>query len=250
MKKLLEYIWLECKVEFRVPIAIFFTLFFPILLLAVLVISTENKVISGQIHFVDIYLPIMMLLSLMSSGIISFSVIVAGNRGRKIWQMYRLRGFKLYQIILSQLFVNILISFMSQILLLIFAKVIFNARIPKTMDLLFFLMIWFIIAVSIFLIGFVLGVCCKNEKNAQAISTPFLFILMILSGSMLEENRLPKDLQSFVSYLPTNQANRIFVSAWNATTNREISWIVIIVWVILSLSFVIWKLYRDDFRRI
>lgn len=252
MKKILEYMKLEFKVQFRIPIALFFTIFFPVMLLLVFVISSENAVVYENVHFVDVYLPVMMLLTLFSSGITSFSIIVAGNRSEKVWQIYRLRGFKLYQIILVQLFVNIAISLFSVILLIVMSKILFNANIPDVKTLTIFLLIWLVIAIAVFLIGFVIGVFSKNEKVAQAISTPIMFILMFLSGIMVKESIFPKGIQEILYYLPTNQANKILVKYWTqiGEKSNDISWLVIIVWILIALAIVVIKLYRDDFRRI
>lgn len=252
MKKIMEYVWLEFKVQLRIPIALFFTICFPIMLLMVFVISTGNEVVYDNIHFVDLYLPVMMLLALFSGGIISFSVIVAGNRSEKVWQIYRLRGFKLYQIVLAQLTVSIFVSFISVILLIIVAKAIFNANIPEPKVFISFLGVWIIIALAIFLIGFVLGVFCKNEKVAQAVSTPIMFVLMFLSGIMINETVFPTTVQRLLVFLPTNQANKILVKNWTLLSGNgaDIHWSIIIIWIIIASTIVIWKLYRDDFRRI
>lgn len=252
MKKLIEYMWIELKVQFRIPISLFFTICFPIMLLTVFVIANGNNKIYDNIHFIDVYLPVMVLLSLFSSGITAFSVIVAGNRSEKVWQIYRLRGFKLYQIILAQLFVNIVVSFISLVLLVLFAKFVFNAHIPNTKDLFQFFIIWLIIALSIFLLGFLIGVFCRNEKNAQAISTPIMFVLMFLSGIMINENIFPETIKTALLYLPTNQANKILVYNWTglSANDNQIYWSVIISWIIISSIIISWKLYNDDFKRI
>lgn len=252
MRKLLEYTWLEFKVLFRIPIALFFTILFPQILLSVFVITSKNAIVYNDIHFVDIYLPVMMLLTLFSSGIISFSVVVAGNRSEKLWQIYRLRGFKLPQIIISQLIVNITQAFISVICLIIVAKFAFKAQIPNALNLLKFFVVWLIIAISIFLIGFLIGVFCRNEKIAQSVGTPIMFILMVLSGIMIDINIFPQKVQEALLYIPTTQANKILVNNWidMGGTGSDIKWFVVIIWIIISFAFILFKLYRDDFKRI
>ena len=137
-----------------------------------------------------------------------------GNRSEKLWQLYRIRGFKLWQIILSEIFVNVFLTFISCLLLVISAKIFFNAKIGTPWEIVKFLMIWIIMAISTFMIGFVVGVLCKSEKTAQSVSTPIMFILMICSGIMVRYDSFPESIQKIMSYLPTTQSNWILVKYW------------------------------------
>lgn len=249
MKKMLEYFLLEFKVLFRVPIALFFTLFFPQLMLLVFVLSSKNAVVYQDVHLVDVFLPMMMLLSLFSSGITSMAVIVAGNRANRVWTTYRLRGFSTSQLIGVTLWVNILLSFMSSVLLILFSKVFFNAKIPSVKNLVLFFLVWFVMAFATFMIGFTIGLVCKHEKIAQSIATPVMFILMVVSGMMVNETVFPDSLQKFFSYIPTNQANKILIAYWTGIENAKIQWSVILIWLMLSSLFVFFKLQKEDLRR-
>lgn len=251
MKKFLEYIYIEFKLLFRVPIGLFFTILFPQMLMIAFVLMNGNEAITEEYSFVDVYLPVMMLLAMFSSGIISFAVIVAGNRNQKLWQMYRLRGFNIFQIIGVQLFVNITLTLFSSFMLIITAYIVFEANVGSVSQFFRFWGVWLVIALAIFLIGFLIGVFSKTEKVAQAISTPIMFILMIFSGIMVDFQKLPSVLKDVMEFLPTTQANWILVKYWtgfnNITTN--IKWYVVFFWIGLLMALVVWKLYRDDFRR-
>lgn len=249
MKKFLEYMYLEFKLLFRVPISLFFTILFPQMIMISFILMSGNEVVTEEYRFVDVYLPVMMLLSMFSSGIISFAVIVAGNRNQKLWQMYRLRGFNIFQIIGVQLFVNIILTFVSSFLLIIVAYILFKANIGNALQCIRFLGVWLIIALAIFLIGFLIGVFSKTEKVAQAISTPIMFILMIFSGIMVDFHKLPNVLKDVMEFLPTTQANWILVKYWTGFNDINIKWYVVFFWIGLSMLLVVWKLHRDDFRR-
>ena len=166
--KFIQYTYLEFKLLFRVPIGLFFTVFFPQMLMFAFVIMSKNELVIENYYFIDVYLPVMMLLSFFSAGIISFAVIVAGNRSQKLWQVYRLRGFHISQIIGTQLLVNITLTFISSILLVVSAYMAFNARIGSAKELIRFGGVWLIIALAMFLIGFVIGTFkVPNIANAN-----------------------------------------------------------------------------------
>lgn len=251
MKKFLEYIFLEFKLLFRVPIGLFFTILFPQMLMVAFVLMNGNTMVTEEFRFIDVYLPVMMLLSMFSSGIISFAVIVAGNRNQKLWQMYRLRGFHISQIIGAQLFVNIVLTLFSSILLIVTACLVFGAKVGSARHVLGFCGVWTVIAVAIFLIGFLVGVCSKTEKVAQAIATPVMFVLMIFSGVMVDFQKLPDWLKNVMEFLPTTQGNWILVKYWTGMGEAamDINWGAVWVWIGISMVLVAGKLYKDDFRR-
>lgn len=249
--KFIQYTYLEFKLLFRVPIGLFFTVFFPQMLMFAFVIMSKNELVIENYYFIDVYLPVMMLLSFFSAGIISFAVIVAGNRSQKLWQVYRLRGFHISQIIGTQLLVNITLTFISSILLVVSAYMAFNARIGSAKELIRFGGVWLIIALAMFLIGFVIGMFSKTEKVAQAVSTPIMFLLMIFSGIMVDFGALPERIQNIMAYLPTTQANWILVKYWTGleATGQKIHWGIIGIWIMFALCLITWKLKKDDFSR-
>lgn len=251
MSKLLAYANIEMKIAFRIPIAFFFTLIFPQILLITLTMVMGNEMISPGIFFVDIYVPLASLISIMSNGIISFSFLVAGNRKKKLWVTYIMRGLRLRQIITAPLIVNIFICWISTILLIITGLLLFNAQLPDISHIFIFFGIWLIFAVGIFMIGFAIGSLSKNEKTSQSISTVIMFVLMILSGLFINYNSLPLKLQKISDFLITTQANKIMVYYWNYDSMDKFTgnWVIVAAWIILLTILVIFRLRKDNLRR-
>ncbi len=251
MSKLIQYTWQELKLVFRVPIGLFFTLIFPQILLISLTLVTKNQEVAPGIFFVDIYIPLAAIIALMSCGIISFASLVAANREQKLWVSYQMRGFKLYQIIIAPIIVNILVCFVSTILLIISGVALFRANIPQVTTILLFLIVWLVFAVAIFLIGFVIGTISNSGKAAQSISTVIMFTLMILSGFFMDYNSLPDNIKLLSDLLVTTQANKILVYFWNMEgTSFDGNWVVVIAWLLITSFIVTVKLRKDNFKRV
>lgn len=254
MNKFLQFTWLEFKVMFRVPISVFFAVLFPQLLLFAIVGTMGNTAIYGNIHFVDVYIPSLALLSLFSAGIISFAVIISGNRSKKLWQTYVLKGFRLYQIIFSQLIVYILLAFISTILAIFTSKLFFGLILPSFNQFLTFCIYWFLSAISIFLLGSLIGSFSKDEKVAQPVSTTLMFILMVTSGIFVNIASFPLWVQNIIKYLPTTQAYLVLYNYWIGenlplSADLPILWYVLGVWIVFALIVTIWKLNKDNFSR-
>lgn len=255
MNKLLQFTFLEFKMVFRVPISIFFSFLFPQLLLFTLMTTSQNPIISGNVHFVDIYFPSLSLLTLLTSGITSFSILVSINRSEKFWQTYILKGFKLYHIIFSQLFVYIILSFISTLLVIISSNLFYRLILPSFNDFIIFCLLWFLSAFIIFLIGFFIGSFSKNEKVAQQTSTVIMFVLMVFTGTFGNISSFPQYVLNFVKFLPTSQIYYILYNYWGnswITGNLEkfaISWEILFIWAMILLISVIWKLKKDNLTR-
>lgn len=240
MNKSLEFTWLEFKIMFRVPISLFFAILLPQLFLFGIIATMKNTVIYGDIHFVDLFLPSLALIGLFTAGIISFSVIVSGNRSKKLWQTYVLKGFKLYQIIFSQLIVYILLAFISMILAIFTSKLFFGLILPSFNGFLNFCMAWLLCAISIFLIGFLIGAFSKDEKVAQPIATTVMVILMVTSGIFANIANFPVWIQHIIKYLPTTQAYLILYHYWIGASlplgaaDLPILWSVMGVWIVIA----------------
>ena len=75
---------------------------------------------------------------------------------------------------------------------------------------------------------------------------------MICSGIMVRYDSFPESIQKIMSYLPTTQSNWILVKYWANldTSYGRIKWYVIFIWLLLSISLVVYKLYKDNFERI
>lgn len=229
MKKFWTYTFIQLKILLRVPIGVFFTIIFPQLMLFVFVFMSQNNQVAEGIYFVDVYLPVAMLLSMFSAGIISFAVIVSGNKKQKIWQLYRLKGFTTWELILGETLVNLFLCLISSFLLIVSAYTVFGARMPSVGEGMLFVLVWVVICLLMFLIGALIGVMSPNENVAQSVSTVLMFVLLILSGIMVNFSQLPQWVQDISYYLPTTQANNILVNYWIGGTN-EINWLVIILW--------------------
>jgi ABC-2 type transport system permease protein len=254
MNKFLQFTWLEFKLMFRVPISVFFAILLPQLFLFAIVATMKNTVIYGNVHFVDVYLPSLIVISLFSAGIISFAVIISGNRSKKLWQTYVLKGFKLYHVIFSQLIVYILLAFISMILVIFTSKLFFGLILPSSNQFMTFCMSWLLSAISIFLIGSLIGSFSKDEKVAQPISTTIMFILMVTSGIFANIASFPSWVQNIIKYLPTTQAYLILYNYWIGenlplSANLPILWCVLGIWIIFAMVVTIWKLNKDNFSR-
>jgi ABC-2 type transport system permease protein len=250
VNKTFELIYIDFKSLFRVPIALFFSIILPQLLLFVITLSTKNNIIYANFHFVDIYMPSLILLVLLTSGITNYSISVSINRSNRVWQTYFLKGFEPYSVIISHLFVYVMLAFIGTLGVIFSAWIFFSLLIPPTINLIILFMVWFLSAIVIFMIGFCIGCFSKNEKVIQPVSTILMFILMITSGVFVRIESFPLYIQNIINYLPTTQIYYMLFNHWMKRTEYfNVSWWVLIIWMIFLILTIILKLNKDDLSR-
>lgn len=241
MKKLCEYGIIEFKILLRNPMGMFFAIGFPCLLLMAYGSRTDKNEI----------FPLFMMLTLFSQCIVSFAQMIASNRALKSWQIYRLRGFNVSQILIVQILVHVLMACLCTIVLIIFAMIVYHIKLPVGLAGVKFIGLWLIAVVVLLLVGFVIGVAPKKPMTVSAIATPIMLGLLAVSGIFVDINAFPDVFKSIILLLPTTQINGLLLSSWSAeATPFSVNWLVIIVWIIVMCAFLIYKLKKDDLTRI
>ncbi|MDR2624642.1 MAG: ABC transporter permease [Methanobrevibacter sp.] len=249
MNKTFELIYVEFKGIFRIPIILVFSIILPQLLLFAITMSTKNSLVYGNNHFVDIFMPSIILMVLLTSGITNYSIGVTLNRSRGIWQTFFLKGFKLYEVVISHLFVYMMLALIGTVCVIFSGRIFFSSLLPSFTDLIILFIIWLLSAIVIFMIGFCIGCFSKSEKVTQPVSTTLMFILMFTSGVFTNIKTLPFYIQDIVNYLPSTQIYYILFNHWTMTEYYNVSWWILIIWIIFLIVIIIWKLKKDDLSR-
>ena len=105
--------WIQLKLYSREPIAFFFTLIFPVLLLAMYGIIWGNAPGSGYYQdygYIDMQLPALTAVIIGTVGLMSVPVSVATNREQKILRRFRRRSMRPLTYIAADVAVNYLVA--------------------------------------------------------------------------------------------------------------------------------------------
>lgn len=245
MKKLLQLTFLEFKILFRSWLGMIATFILPIFLLCFFVILSKNVQINQEYHFVDVYLPSTMVMVMIGGGITFLAFLTSNNQELKTWSLYRIRGFCIYRVAFVQLLVNVALQLLISLLLLVIAVVFFQARIPSDFkDCFYFIGTWILGALSVSLIGFLIGLFV-NPRNVNNVTFFVTFFLMIFSGQLVWLRIFSEDIRNIISYLPTTQTNALLTKIWtNLPEDIVLRWEVLVIWIFITLSVLVYKLKR------
>lgn len=243
IKELVNNIKLNLKIQFRIPISVFFSLFFPLIMMLVMVTSYKNFSIGNGYHFVDKYLFISVGIGLIPLTVISFPMDIGSDIENKRLKRLEYLNINLNIYLIAKIISFLLLSILSILTNIIFAKLIFNAKIPS----LPYLLAYFIQCEYCVLVSLILGACIaliiKNTKIILPLGMIILFTFYAFSGTFVQYDQLAKQIQKISKYLPWKYLMNDFFKVWDMSHFWNITFIKLnTLWLIL-LSIILIIIY-------
>ncbi|WP_217587142.1 ABC transporter permease [Lentibacillus saliphilus] len=244
-----RYVLIELKVIlFRIPIVLFFSIVFPLMMMVIVVSSTGNIDIGNGFHLTDKYIMIAAGIGLVPLGLVSLPVSIAIERETGVMERYMLFGINPLAIVWSKVVVHVLMAVLQFSLICLFAKLIYTLSIPNIVSLLSFLL-HYILAVSFMLLfGVMLGLVVKKIQAVQVIGLALMFMVLAMSGGFNEFHTLPAPIQNVMDYFPVKYLMNDFISIWFNTelVLNEFIWLTFGYLVVIGL--IIMLLIRHTFK--
>ena len=175
---------LELKLLMRDPVTMVFTLALPVIVLYVLGAvfgNVPNPRVYRGVGPMDFYVPAYIGLALASMGFIGLPVHLAGYRERGILKRFRASDVPLWSVVGGQLAVTVVAGVAGSAILLAAAVVSYGVAMPRQPG--FVVLAFFIGALSLGLVGVLLGSVMPNARAAQGAGVILWFVMMMLGGS-------------------------------------------------------------------
>jgi len=215
----------ELKLFFRTPIAAFFTLAFPLLLLFVFGSIFGNRPgITGTPGAMDQSVPGYIGMILGTTGLMAIPGWVASYREQGIFRRFRVTPVQPATLLLAQGIVGFITSLLGITLLIVAGKVVFDLRMPEApLGVLAAIVLG---SASIFSIGGMLAAVAGTARTAQAIGMALYFPMLFLSGSAFPRAMMPPGVRRVSSVFPMTHVNELIGGLW---LRAEWQWLPIIV---------------------
>ena len=206
----LSRIGYEVRLYFRSPDTLFFTFFFPFIMLGIFTAAFSasgnigvNPDGSGGVSVGAYYLPGMLAAGMLLSGVQNLAVDIAGEKSDGT--LKRLGGTPLSPLSffigkIGQVFVT---AILQAGLLLLVARFVLNIALPTDPDkwATFVWVFLFGVITSAFL-GIALASVPRSGKSATAVVIPVVLVLQFISGVYLQFTQLPDWMQNVASIFP------------------------------------------------
>jgi ABC-2 type transport system permease protein len=207
--------WIQLKLYAREPVAFFFTLIFPVLLLAMYGLIWGNAPGSGYYQdygYIDMQLPALTAVIIGTVGLMSVPVSVATNREQKILRRFKASPMRPLTYIAADVTVNYLIALAGMIAVIIVGKLVFDLRFAGSLPAFF---AGFTLATLAFIaMGYIVASLAPTARVAQVVGQLVFFPMMFLSGATLPLFMMPEGVQRIAEWLPLTQVVILLQELW------------------------------------
>jgi len=214
MRGLYKLSVVEMKLFLREPMAAFFTLVFPLMMLFLFgsIYGNKPSPFFGGFGSVDISVPAYTAMIIATSGLMGITIVLATYREQGILRRLKATPISPHTILTSQVFVIFLMTAAGMVLLIIAAKVVYGLRFagnPINVALAFILG-----CMTFFAIGFILAGLAPTPRSAQVVAMVLFYPMIFLSGATIPREVLPEAIQTYSQILPLTHVVSLLRGLW------------------------------------
>lgn len=222
----------EGKLFVRDPIALFFGLVFPGLLLLALGylfpgFDEPTTDLDGA-RYIDVYGPIALVLGLATLGLVTLPPILGGYRQRGILRRLRTTPVHPARLLTAQLVVHLVVAILATAIAVAVVVAAFDVPFPE--NPLWFALAFLLAAASIFSIGLLVGALARTTTSGQAIGMGIYFPMLFLAGVWIPRTVMPDGLLTVSDLTPLGSAVQALEDSWFGITPSATNLLVMAIW--------------------
>lgn len=246
---MLNYLWTDIKIIFRIPLSIFFSIIYPLMMMFIIMLSYGNVVIEGNYHLIDKYFLITIGMGILPLVLVSFPIWIATNienNSLKRMQYFRV-GFG--TIMISDIIAHFVVALFSLAVNIIVALVVFKLKIPPFLYFVSFIGQYMLAIIVFMLLGGLIALIFKKTQVVMSCGLVIMFALYMLCGAFISYEELPKGIQNIASYIPIKYAMNDFFDIWNTSQYFNSRFLILsIVYICIFLIGILFT-YKKSFKR-
>jgi len=206
--------FVEMKLFLREPVAAFFTLAFPLMLLFLFgsIYGNEPTPFFGGYGSVDVSVPGYTAMIIATSGLLSLAINMASYREHGILRRLKATPLRPQAILGAQVIVIFLMTALGMALLIIAGKMVYGLRFDG--NPLSVLAAFVLSCMSFFALGFVLAGLLPTARTAQIVAMAIFYPMIFLSGAGLPREILPQNIREFAQVLPLTHVVTLLQGLW------------------------------------
>ena len=211
------------KLYLREPIAAFFTMAFPVLLLVLFgsIYGNEPNAMFGGYGSMDVSMPNYTGLILGTVGLMSIPITTAGYREQGILRRFRATPMHPLTYMAADVCTNLLMTVAGMLLLLAVGWVLYRVRFEGEFISYFVAVV--LGCLAMFSLGYLIASLAPGARLAQVIGMVIFYPMMFLSGAGMPIEILPESIRKISAFLPLTYVVNLlrgmwFGEAWSAHT--------------------------------
>ena len=215
MRTYLILTWMQLKLFSREPVALFFTLAFPLLLLLFFGTVFGNDIdpqYGGRYGYIDAQVPGLTAIIIGTLALMSIPAATATAREQKILRRYKATPMRPLVYLAADITMHVLIALAGLVLLIIVALLVFDLRFGG--NWLYVLAGFLLSALSFAAVGYLVAGLSPTGRIAQVVGQVIFFPMMFLSGAMLPLSLMPEGVQAASQWLPLTHVVTLLRDLW------------------------------------
>ncbi|MBN2547759.1 MAG: ABC transporter permease [Anaerolineales bacterium] len=216
MRGLLKLFVMQFKLFLREPIAFFFTLAYPSLLLLLFGFIYGNDPMpeywGRDFGTVDASVPAYAGIIIGTVALMSIPIDTATNRENGVLRRYRATPLNPVVFLIASVVMYLVVSLLGMAILAAVGKLVFGLRMNCS---------WFSViaaftlcSLAFFALGYVLASFAPTARIAQVVGMVIFFPMMFLSGAGLPIQMLPDSMRRVSDFLPLTYVVRLLQGLW------------------------------------
>ncbi|GAA4589865.1 ABC-2 type transport system permease protein [Actinoplanes octamycinicus] len=199
----------ELRLQTREPVAVFFSLLFPTILVVILGCIPAFREPSpelGGVRTIDVYVGIAIILSLAVVALQGMPMVLATYRERGVLRRFATTPVRPIALLGAQLTAMLLIALASSTLCVAVGYLVYD--VPLAANLPGFLLAFLLTAAGVFAIGLLIAALAPSGKAGNAIGTLLFFPSMFFAGLWLPREFMPDLVQRIGDFTPLGAGER------------------------------------------
>ncbi len=221
MRSLATLTYTEFKLTLREPMATFFTLIFPLMILVMFgsIFGNEASLDLDGWGAMDVSVQGYVAMVVGTVTMLSIPIVVSSYRQYRIFRRMRATPLQPATIIAAHGLVNLVMTALGLTLLLAGGRVLYGLRMPENAT---GVILSALVSYGAFAaIGFLIGGTAPTSRTAQVIGNVIYFPQLFLAGAMLPREMFPDSLRTWTSWLPMTQMVEAIHDPW---TTGSVDW--------------------------
>jgi ABC-2 type transport system permease protein len=228
MKALLKLTATELKLQFREPMAMIFTLAFPVFLMIIFgaVFGNDPEASMGGYGQIDLSLPGYIGMIVGTVGMLGIPMTLANYRDNGVLRRLSATPVRASSILWAQVVTQVVLTLAGVALLLVVGMLLFDVRVPAGGMAIIPAAI--VGGLSFFAIGFVLAGVLPNARTAQAVGMAIFYPMLFLSGAAMPRSLMPDAVKRISELMPLTHVVKLMEDLWIAGSLNTVSLAVVL----------------------
>ncbi len=213
MNKFITLLKTELKLSFRGMDMVIFAICMPVVVTALMgLIYGDNPAFDGAGYtFLEQSFGAVSTIAVCAGGVMGLPLVISDYRKKKILKRFKITPSSPVLLLSVQVSVYMIYSLIALALIYLVSTLFFGMRLSGSF--LPFIGTFFLVMLSMFSIGMMVGGLSPNEKTAGILASLLYFPMLIFSGATLPYEVMPPALQKMAAMLPLTQGIKLLKAA-------------------------------------